>query len=607
MTGLVSESFQEQLAETVGFASLKHLTTAQNSDFNEEQVLAVLLGLTRKAVFAAIWNPAIEAIAFRVGAQYDLGQEHINTLSQVAVGKKPIVSSVGQSHVLLAVPIDASINMDSHVILVGLETRAHDDIASAMQLAQIVVGWLRLRYQSTRLEKTKAQADHVNFYLQLLVDLVEHTAFYESTLVVSAQLESYFRASRVSVGVSKSGNVQVLHVSGQAATAKKNRLVKLIANAMVEAQHQEQILITGDIEKSPIQHAHRVLNDDTGNYGSCSIPIRYQSKTLCVILLEFQNQKVFESLDRLKLEQLANLLSPFIQLIKQKNTVLNSFGKLAPSSFDRFKSKMKVPLILGFFSILIAATFVIKGEYKVTANASLQAAEQRALIAPFDGYLNHSAADSGTVASKNSDLIKLETKELELERMKWESELAKLEVDKNIAASQLKRSQLPIIETKKQQAMIQLDLLSQQIEQATIKAPYDALILSSAVENRIGDRVREGEELARIAPAGTIIAALRVEDTHISQVSLDATGVLYLKAYPDQPLNFSVMEIPQTASGGQGKSYFLVKARIETSSLNLSPGMEGVAQIPIRQESIAKIWSTDFINAFNVYRWRLGL
>ena len=607
MTGLVTESFQEQLAETVGFASLKHLTTSQNSEFNEEQVLAVLLGLTRKAVFTAIWNPAVEAITFQVGAQYELDLEHINMLSQVALRKKPVVSSVGNDQVLLAVPIDASSNLDSDVILIGLETRAHDDIASAMQLAQIVVGWLRLRHQSTRLEKSKAQADHVNFYLQLLIDLVEHTTFYESTLVVSAQLQSYFRASRVSVGVSKSGNVQVLHVSGQAATAQKNRLVKLIANAMVESQHQEQILITGNIEKAPVQYAHRVLNDDIGNCGSCSIPIRHQAKTLCVILLEFQEQKAFENLDRSKLEQLANLLGPFIELIKQKNSVLNSFGRLAPSSFDRFKSKMKLPLIVGFFSALIAATFVMTDQYKVTANASLQADEQRSLIAPFDGYLNISAADSGTVASKNSELIKLETKELELERMKWESELAKLEVDKNIAASQLKRSQLPIIETKKQQAMIQLNLLSQQIEQATIRAPYDALILSSAVENRIGDRVREGEELARIAPAGTIIAALQIEDTFIREITVGAAGILYLKAYPDQPLNFSVTEIPQTASGGQGKSYFLVKATIETSMLNLSPGMEGVAQIPIRQESIAKIWSTDFINALNVYRWRLGL
>lgn len=607
MNSVEGNSTHQELAETVGYASLNHLTAVSDSGFNDEQILAVLLGLTKASAFAAIWSPNSQRILHCVGAQTDVDSSTHNVLQKIIVDRKPIVTSISTGHVLLALPIDPSSTIPPDIVLLGLDTSSHEDIAMAMQITQIIIGWFRLRRHTLDLENIKARNQHISFYLQLLVDLAEHRTFYESTLVLGTQLQTHFQASRVSLGITRNQGVQVLHVSGQAATTQKNRLVKLIANAMSESQHQKEILISGDIEKAPVQHAHRLLNDDAGNSGSCSIPIQHHEKTLCVILLEFKNKPAFEKLDRENIEQLANLLGPFIDLVKQKTSVLNSLESFAPSSWRRFKRKMKLPLIVSILSIFIASTFLVTGEFKVTANAALQADEQRSLVAPFDGYLNQSSADSGQIVSKDSELIRLDTTELELERMKWESELAKLEVDKNIAASQLKRSQLPIIETKKQQALIQLSLLSRQIEQASIKAPYEALILSSSVENRIGDRVREGEELLRIAPAGTIIAELQIEDTFISEIREGMPGMLFLKAYPGQPIEFNVIEIPQTASGGQGSAHFVVKCEIKSTLSNLNPGMEGVAQIPIREESLAKIWSNDFMNALQLYRWRLGL
>jgi len=150
-------------------------------------------------------------------------------------------------------------------------------------------------------------------------------------------------------------------------------------------------------------------------------------------------------------------------------------------------------------------------------------------------------------------------------------------------------------------------LLSKQIQQATIRAPYDAIILSSATENRIGDRVREGEELLRISPAGSIVADIQISDTAISDIKEGMTGVLFLKAYPDTPLRFTIKEIPQLASGGQGEAFFTVKSVLQTTNKNLSPGMEGVAQIYVRDEPIAKVWSKGFMDTVMIYKWRLGL
>ena len=602
-----SESTSWQLSESVGFASLKHLTSAPDTGFNEEQILAVILGLTKECSFAALWNYQSNALRYCVGEQLALTEDLSALFAQACDEFQATITSVNDAFVILALPLHQTSSGEKDVVIIGLATTASDSIAIAMQITQTAMAWFRLKRAGHELQRSRAQNAHLSFHLQLLVDLAEHRTFFESTLVLSSQLQSYLNSSRVSIGVQRNNGVHVLHIGGQATTSQKNRSVKLIANAMSEAQHQEHILITDDIEKAPVQHAHRTLNDDSGNVGCCSIPIFFQEKMLCIVLLEFKSKGAFQKIERSELEQIQDVLGPFLDLLKQKGLSLPSIQNLTPSSWHRIQKKLKLPAAVAMIAMFITGTFLIDGEFKVTASASLQADQQRAIVAPFDGYLSESPADSGQIWQTDSTLVSLDTTELELEQMKWESELAKLEVDKNIAASQLKRSQLPIIETKRQQALIQLSLLSKQIQQATIRAPYDAIILSSATENRIGDRVREGEELLRISPSGSIVADIQISDTAISDIKEGMTGVLFLKAYPDTPLSFTIEEIPQLASGGQGEAFFTVKSVLQTTNKNLSPGMEGVAQIYVRDEPIAKVWSKGFMDTVMIYKWRLGL
>ncbi|GAM62161.1 membrane fusion protein [Vibrio ishigakensis] len=77
-------------------------------------------------------------------------------------------------------------------------------------------------------------------------------------------------------------------------------------------------------------------------------------------------------------------------------------------------------LVLGY---LLATTM---GEYKLSANATIESGVQRAIVAPFDGYINQALVRAGDKVTQGEDLVLMDDRDLRLERLKWLSEESKL-------------------------------------------------------------------------------------------------------------------------------------------------------------------------------------
>ena len=73
-------------------------------------------------------------------------------------------------------------------------------------------------------------------------------------------------------------------------------------------------------------------------------------------------------------------------------------------------------LVLGLFILLVPGT------YRVTAPASLEGSVQRAIVAPFDGFILHAHARAGENVAVGQVIAELDSKELLLEQQRYSAE-----------------------------------------------------------------------------------------------------------------------------------------------------------------------------------------
>ncbi len=78
-------------------------------------------------------------------------------------------------------------------------------------------------------------------------------------------------------------------------------------------------------------------------------------------------------------------------------------------------------IVLGLLA-LTAFLYTATGPYRLSAEARINSAIQRAVVAPYDGYIESATARAGDEVEAGQVLIHLDDRDLRLERLKWLSE-----------------------------------------------------------------------------------------------------------------------------------------------------------------------------------------
>ena len=167
------------------------------------------------------------------------------------------------------------------------------------------------------------------------------------------------------------------------------------------------------------------------------------------------------------------------------------------------------------------------------------------------------------------------------------------------------RAEANIIRAQIDQAEAQIELLDEQIARSQLTAPYDALVVSGDLSQSIGAAVKRGQELFRIAPLDSYRVIVQVDEADIADVQVGQTGTLLMASLPGEPLPYSVERITPVAEARDGRNYFRVEARLQTTSDRLRPGMEGVAKIDVDRRLLIWIWTHRILDwaRLNIWRW----
>ena len=254
--------------------------------------------------------------------------------------------------------------------------------------------------------------------------------------------------------------------------------------------------------------------------------------------------------------------------------------------------------------LVVGVMTFMTGSYRVTAPANLEGRIQRAIVAPFDGYIAAAHARAGETVMAGDVIAELDTEELLLQQQRYAAEMNEYTRQYRKALSIRDKTQAHIFKSQVSQAEAQLNLLEKKIQRSALVSKLDGVIITGDLSRSMGAPVKTGDLLFEVAPLDEYRLVILVDEKQVVDVRESMTGALTLKALPGKTLNFVVHKVSPVFAEGENGIAYRVEARLVEHHTGLRPGMEGVAKIDIEQRSFAWIYLHELFDLIRLWAWR---
>ncbi len=254
--------------------------------------------------------------------------------------------------------------------------------------------------------------------------------------------------------------------------------------------------------------------------------------------------------------------------------------------------------------LLLGITGFTPGTYRVTASANIEGKVQRAVVAPFDGYIAAAFARAGETVAAGQVIAELDIEELRLQQQRHTAEQNEYNRQYRKALAARDQTQAHIFKSQVKQTEAQLDLVEKKIDRAALRSTLDGVIISGDLSRSLGAPVTTGEVLFEVAPLDEYRLVIHVDEKQVADVAEGMAGTISLKALPGARLPFSVHKVSPVYAAEANSIAYRVEAQLSEHHPALRPGMEGVAKIEIGRRSLLWIYSHDLLDLFRLWAWR---
>jgi multidrug efflux pump subunit AcrA (membrane-fusion protein) len=510
-------------------------------------------------------------------------------------------------HARLAYPLLLQEQLRGAVVL-DLGNAPKPALERALRLTHWGAGWLLELLQQQELQQQRERQSQGRFLLDTLLALMGERSLREAALALVNRVGREFDCHQVQLGIAQGKTLKLLAQSHAAWFDERAGVVNLALQAMHEAFDQRQRVLWPAPEGDAllVAGAHRRYADEAGAAALCSLPLGDTHGQVGVLLLERDRPFGVEEQD--VLQTLALALAPALQLKREAEQgaaarVLRTgrrwLGLATDSSHPAWK------LGLGTAAALLVLLAVVPAPFRVSAQALVEGAVQRAAVAPFEGYLREAPARAGDSVQAGQVLAVLDDKDLRLERVRWESELALAQQKEREAMAKANRVDQAQAAAQANQARAQLDLVLGKLERVNVVAPFDGVVVKGDLSQQLGSPLEQGKVLFELAPLDAWRVILKVDERDIGHVRPEAAGELVLSSLPGRSWPFKVKKLTPIAVAEDGRNYFRVEAELGEAAPKLSPNMEGVAKVDAGRASLLWAWTRPMVDWARLTWWKV--
>lgn len=494
------------------------------------------------------------------------------------------------------------------VVGVEIRWRQETQLQSAMRQLQWGSGWLEvmLRRHADPMEAARLR---LKLILQFIAVFLDRADFKEAATALVTEVATQLGCDRVALGIMRPKGVRIEAVSHTVQFDRHANLLRATESAMTEALDQgEAVIFPPDRDgRLAVTFSHAELAQLSGAGGVATFPLINAGRQTGALTLERAPGFRFDVPTVELLEGLAAMLAPLIDLqqVRQRSlpahaaeSVKGTWGKLVGPRHGGFK------LMVLLLASLLAFFIFAKGDYRISADTRVEGLVQRAVTAPFSGYVREATHRAGDTVKAGDLLARLDDRDLRIERVRLLSQREQLSKQYREAMAGRERAQISIITSQIEQAEAQLALVDEQLARTDIVAPFDGVIVRGDLTQSLGAPLERGQVLFEVAPLDRYRVVLQVDERNIADVAVGRSGELVLASMPGHIYPFVVEKITPVNEAREGRNYFRVEAQLGADTpQRLRPGMEGVGKIYIGERRLIWIWTREMINWLRLKIW----
>lgn len=267
---------------------------------------------------------------------------------------------------------------------------------------------------------------------------------------------------------------------------------------------------------------------------------------------------------------------------------------------------------IGLPLALLVLGMICPMKYRVKADAQIRPREVYLLSAQTNSRIMSIQAHEGSFVKKGDELMVLDTKDLEYQKQRLESEFLQHLAEADAAQGSKDETTLQMARFKAQKVEAQLKSIAYQIENAHVKAVFDAVVLGPQnLQQKIGHMAKVGDPLVELAKpdAWEVKVQLREQDLVSLQEALgdkrEIPARLKLTTDPDFTYDLKLDDPSALAYGlepQQENYYFIgVLPLPEVSDRVLKAGFKGKIAFDLGFKPVGYVLLKDLIRYLRVY------
>ncbi|WP_269930478.1 HlyD family efflux transporter periplasmic adaptor subunit [Aminobacter sp. HY435] len=493
-------------------------------------------------------------------------------------------------------------------LAVSQPAHAKDELRGAIRQLQWGSAWLRDHMRRLRIEASSGKRDQSAATLDFIATVLEHERFKSAAMAAATELAIRFDCARVSIGFRRRGTTRLAAISHTAQFGRQMSLVRAVGSAMDEAIDQRaSVLYPIGADEALATNAHRDLAAMQHDGQIFTAPLFVVDKFIGAITFERGKDHAFDPETVRLLDVIATAIGPILDEKRRNDRwlVVKAFESLGlqvkrllgPGYIGR---KLAVAGLVGACAFFAFASDI----YRVNADAEIEGLERRAVVSAYDGYIQQANARAGEFVKAGDTLATLEDRELSLERLRWVTERQQRVFEHDRALASRQPATINVVKSQIDQADAQLRLIDEQIARTKLTAPFDGMVVSGDLSQRIGGSVSRGETLFEIAPLTDYRVVMQVDERQIASIDVGQTGEVVFTSLPEQGYAVTVTKVTPVAQSREGKNLFQVEGALTGNAERLRPGMIGVAKIDIGTEPLITIWTRPMLDWLRLAAWR---
>jgi multidrug resistance efflux pump len=513
---------------------------------------------------------------------------------------------------LLSAPLNDGSNGISGAIAVVVQG-GRDDAHAALQRLEALATVTASAVGFVGLEPETGSSVNAAGSAQALSRAAAVTSPEELAFAITNGLRSKLGCEQAALSVVSGSRVRILSISGLDDVHKRSPGVVQIRAAMEECLDAEAPVVCqqdsswAEERVSTGHRLHRQWRAATGGDAVASIPMMDAGRCVAIISLRKRGDEAFQ---RSQIDEIIKLVTPFAAALKLVQRARRGLLRHTwDATWETLGSIMRPGRVGTQIAVLVAIAAAIwfafgTMDYRFTVPARILPATQRHIATPYDAVLRSAPFQAGDVVRAGDVLCEFDQRDLLLERERLVAQRAVHERERMRAQAADQPVEARLAEAELRLVQAQLDITNRRIEQATIRAPHDGVIIRGDLHKEIGSVLAQGTPLFEVAPLTDWKLELDAPEASAAVLRNGLQGRFASHARPEQPQPFELTRVRPSAEVRGGQNVYVAEARIADEAEWIRPGMEGMAQV---EAGPRRVWWVLLHRAIDAMRLRFWL